>query len=486
MDRQEAERIYDAGKEVVIETLLAMDARIRELEKLEDRVRELERIIAVLTRNSSNSSRPPSSDPPGAKKGKRKAKSGKRKQGGQPGHKGKKRELLPPEEMDEIHDVFPKRCEGCKRPFSSALLTPSQKPFRHQVFDFPEVVPTKEEYRCHSLTCQCGHRTTASLPTNIAQSNFGPRVHAAIAYLASAHRCSRRGIAEIMENFFNIDISTGAICNAAERASEACVPVVQVIKRYTASALTLNIDETGWKSKGDRRYLWTFVSPLAVLFVVAASRGAKVLKEVLGASFDGIISSDDHSAYSSYHKNGIRQLCWAHIIRKFKGLKDGRSSPDAYLFSKNMLKEIGTIFTIWHAFLDSDCTRKQLWLATALIRGRMKRYCNHYLKSEDPLVQTRAKRTLKNWDHLFSFLQHEGVEPTNNIAERAIRPAVQWRKICFGSQSDVGERFTERLLTVVRTCQMHGVNSFEFLVKVMSVNPSDQNYLPPLPFPLPD
>lgn len=460
----------------MIETLLAMDARIR----------ELERVIAALTRNSSNSSRPSSSDPPGTQKKVPRPRSAKRQQGGQPGHKGKKRELLPPEEMDRIHDLFPERCQGCRLPFSSALLIPSPQPARHQVFELPVITPVKDEYRCHTLLCQCGQRTTASLPSHIAQSNFGPRVHAAIAYLASVHRGSRRGIAEIMESLFNIDISTGALCNAAERVSEASIPVVGVIRRYTVNALTLNIDETGCKSKGDRRYLWTFVSPLAVLFVIAPGRGAKVLREVLGDTFAGIITSDDHSAYNSYHKHGLRQLCWAHIIRKLKGLKDGRSSPDAYLFAKNMLKEIGGIFTIWHDFPDSGCSREQLWVATSLIRGRMKRYCNQYRQSNDPLVQTRAKRTLQIWNHLFTFLAHEGVEPTNNSAERAIRPAVQWRKICFGSQSVTGERFVERLLTVVRTCQMHGVNSFEFLAKLMSASFSGQRVLPSLPFLLPE
>ena len=478
MDRQEAERIYNAGKEVVIETLLAMDARIKNLEQ---KIPELERAIAALSKNSSNSSRPPSSDKPWANKPKR-IKSGNRKQGGQLGHKGKKRELLPPEEMDHIYNIFPDRCECCHLPFPSVAQILSAQPTRHQVFDLPIVVPTKVEYRCHSLPCQCGHSTAGSLPNHIAQSAFGPRVHAAIAYLASAHHGSRRGIAEIMHSFFGLNISTGAICNAAKRVSEACVPVVDGLKRYTANAPDLNIDETGWKSKGDRRYLWAFVSPFAVFFLITVSRGAKVLKEVLGDTFPGIITSDDHSAYSSYHKDGLRQLCWAHIIRKFKGLKDGRSSPDAYRFSKNMLKEIGTIFTYWHAFPDSGCSREQLWLATALIRGRMKRYCNHYQESKDPLVRTRAKRTLKNWEYLFTFLKHEGVEPTNNAAERAIRPAVQWRKNCLGSQSDTGERFTERLLTVVRTCQMHGVNAFECLVKIMNANFSGQHSVPSLPF----
>lgn len=475
MDRREAERIYDAGKEAVVEVLLSFDARIR----------ELERTIASLTRNSSNSSRPPSTDPLGMKKTKQKRKS-KRKQGGQPGHKGKKRKLLPPEEMDQIHDVFPERCECCQNNFSQTLLLPASQPVRHQVFELPVVTPIKEEYRCHSLLCQCGHRTAASLPDHVAQSNFGPRTHATIAYLASVHRCTRRGIAEIMQTFFGIDISTGAVCNAAKRVSDACAPVVGMIKHYTIEARTLYIDETGWKSKGDRRYLWTFVSSNAVLFHLDASRGAKVLREVLGESFAGIIISDDYSAYNAYHKNGLRQLCWAHIIRKLKALKDGRSSPHAYHFAKRMLRDVGSIFSCWHAFLESGGSREQLWLDTADARERINDYCDIFRVSSDPLVKTRAKKMLAVWDHLFTFLRHEGVEPTNNIAERAIRPAVQWRKICFGSQSDIGERFTERLLSVVRTCQMHGINAFEFLVKIMDAAFAKRHSLPSLPFLLPN
>ncbi len=312
MDREAAAQIYDSGKEAVIEKLMAYAEHICQLEQS----------IAALTRNSSNSSRPPSSDPPGMKKTKTKTKS-KRKQGGQPGHKGKNRKLLPPEEMDKIHNIFPEHCTHCQNLFSQSLLTPSSQPQRHQVFDLPVIIPIKEEYRCHSLLCQCGHSTVAVLPKHVAQSNFGPRTHAAIAYLASVHRVTRRGLAEIMQSLFGLTISTCAICNAAKRVSDACLPAVEAIKQYVASALTLNIDETGWKHKGERRYLWTFVAPRAVLFHVSPSRGAKVLREVLGQTFDGVIISDDHSAYSSYHKNGLRQLCWAHIIRNEKSVQMG-------------------------------------------------------------------------------------------------------------------------------------------------------------------
>ncbi len=467
MNREEAIHIYESGKEAVIEKLMAYAEHICKLEQS----------IAALTRNSSNSSRPPSSDPPGIKRNKAKKKS-KRKQGGQPGHKGKNRTLLPPEDMDQIHDIFPEHCKRCQSPFSQSLLTPSSQPVRHQVFELPVIIPIKEEYRCHSLLCQCGHSTVAALPKNVAQSNFGPRTHAAIAYLASVHRVTRRGIAEIMQSLFGITISTGAICNAAKRVSESCLPAVDAIKQYVASALTLNIDETGWKHKGERRYLWTFVAPRAVLFYVSPSRGAKVLREVLGQTFEGVITSDDHSAYASYHKNGLRQLCWAHIIRKLKALLEDRSSPHAYCFARHMLEDIRSIFSCWHAFQKSPGSREQLWIDTQPFRERMNDFCVIFRYSFDQRVQTRTKRLLDNWQHLFTFLEHDGIEPTNNRAERAIRPAVQWRKICFGSQSEIGERFTERLLTVVRTFQMHNYNPFEILTKLVNASFSAKQHLP--------
>jgi transposase len=490
MDREQAERIYKAGRRVAVETLLQLAARIRELEQT----------IAHLSRNSTNSSKPPSTDPPGVKKPKTDKKPGTRRQGGQPGHKGKKRKLLPASKMDAIHDIFPQECEHCRSPLSQSLLDPAHQPLRHQVFELPRIVPLKTEYRLHSLLCSCGRHTVARLPREVANSSFGPRLHAAIAYLTAVHRVSRRGIAEIMTTLFGIEISTGAVCKANNRVSEACEPAVGALKRYVASATTLNIDETGWKNKGARRYLWCFVAPMAVLFHISESRGAKVLKEILGETFTGIIGSDDHSAYNGYHKHGLRQLCWAHLIRKLKALRDDGSSRFALCFAKNMLKEIGSIFAFWHAFQESGgsrcqwqpktvpvlamekcTTREQLWLATAPMRRRMYDYCDIFLDCPDEQVRTRAKRTLANWQYLFTFLRYEGVEPTNNIAERAIRPSVQWRKLCFGSQSDTGERFTERLLSVIGTCRMHGVNPFHFLTEVVSAAFSCKRSLPDLP-----
>jgi len=475
MDRADAEAICEAGREAIIVTLSQQCERIKKLEQL----------VASLCQNSTNSSKPPSSDGPETEK-KNKKRKGRKKQGGQPGHKGKNREMLPAEQMDDIHDRYPDQCEKCSCLFADDQKTPTNNPSRHQWFELPVVKPIMEEYRCHKLTCQCGHQTMANLPKHVAISSFGPRLHAAIAYLNVEHRVTRRGITDIFKNFFTLDLALGSICNVASRVSDACKPVAGRIKTYTAKALILNIDETGWKNKGKRRYLWTFVSDLCVYFLISISRGAKVLEEVLGPVFEGVIGSDDHSAYSAYHKSGRRQLCWPHLIRKLKALKDSRGSPDAYVFAKNMLKETGRLFTYWHAYLESDCSLVQLCKATTLIRARMKKYCQKYSNSEDKAVKTRARRTLKNWPHLFTFLQVEGVEPTNNRAERSFRHAVQWRKICFGSQSDGGERYVERILSVTRTCKMQGRNPLDFLAELMDATFKELSIPEILPYRLPN
>ena len=455
MDRREAESLYDSGKEPTVQKLLELDEQNRIIGAK----------LSAANLNSTNSSKPPSTDGPQVERNKREP-SG-RKPGGQPGHTGKTRELLPVEQMDSVHELYPDNCEKCDLPLDRSINKEPSEPLRHQVFEIPEIKPFKTEYRSHVLKCACGHCTRATLPHEAAHSSFGPRVHAAVSYLNSCHFGTRRGLCEIMAILFGIDISLGALCDAIGRVCDAAQTPVTEIKQTLPEAKHLNIDETTWKSKGSRRTLWVFVSPLVVYFCIGATRGAAVLCSVLGAAFAGIITSDDHSAYKSYHKNGLRQLCWAHIIRKFLALADVRGSPDACSFANHMLSEIEKLFTRWRAFVDGVLTREELKRTTALIRGRMKRLCLHYKSSQDAAVSSRAQRTLDNWNHLFTFIFHAGVEPTNNIAERALRSAVQWRKICFGSQSAEGERFTERILTITRTCRLQGKNPFHFLCQLM-------------------
>lgn len=463
MERREAELLYDSGKEAVVEKIIEMASHIH---ALEEQIRLLEKKIASLLTNSTNSSKPPSSD--GPKVNRPKKKKSRRSPGGQKGHKGSFRALLPVEEMDNVHHLYPHECEKCRAALDPTSSREPSDPQRYQHFEIPEIQPIKTEFCLHELECSCGHCTRAKIPAEVAQSNFGPKVHGAVAYLTSVHRATRRGIVEIMNTFFGLNLCLGSVCNIIERVNPELEPVVEEVRQTLPEAKNANIDETGWRRKGIREYLWVFVTPLVVYFHIAKSRGSKVLRSVLGDVFQGVITSDDHSAYASYHKDGVRQLCWAHIIRKLKALKESRSSPDAYVYARNMLKEVGHIFSCWHAFREGYISRDELLGSTTLMRARMKRYCLQYLNSPDGAVRTRAKRMLDTWPHLFTFLTHEGVEPTNNAAEREIRPAVQWRKISFGNQSEDGERFTERILTVTRTCRLQGRNAFHFLADLMA------------------
>jgi transposase len=456
MTREEAMAIAHSDPVVVVETLLRMSARID----------ELERKVASLTRDSSNSSKPPSSDGPAAKpEARRPVKSKKRKRGGQPGHKGSNRELIPAEEVDDIIPIFPESCDSCGAalpPATDSERTPG-KYWRHQVIDIPAPKPEVTEYRLWCVRCSCGADTWGKIPRS-ARSGFGPRVTAFLAHLTGLHRVTRRGCEEIAKTIFGIDICLGSVCKLHQEVSESLASAHGEAKEALPEQPVLNIDETGWKTQGKGRWLWVFVTPVVAFFHVAASRGSKVLKEILGDEYKGILCSDMYSAYKAFHR-GVRQFCWAHVIRGIKGIKHACRSPDAVKFSKSMLSETGRMFALWHAFKRGHSDRKTLVRKSVPIRARMNKCLQQYAQSPDYDVSKASKSLLKHWNGLFTFLEYDGVEPTNNSAERGVRPAVQWRKICFGNQSEEGELLTARLLTAERTCILQERNPFQFLVE---------------------
>jgi len=462
MTREEATAIAYGDPEIVVEVLLQLSASV---ERLQCRVEQLERKVAELTKDSSNSSKPPSSDGPATKPKPRRAKKSRmRKPGGQPGHKGHNRELIPTEEVDAVKELLPESCEQCRSPLQAAtggseLLG---NYLRYQVIDIPPIKARVTEYHLRCVKCGCGATTWAEIPSH-ARSGFGARLTALLVYLTACHRVTRRGCQEIAQTLLGIDISLGSVCKLHQEVSQALEPSYLEVRKTLSDQAVLNVDETGWRSMGKRMWLWIFVTSHTAFFTVSRSRGSKVLKEVIGAVFSGVLCSDRFSAYNAYHK-GLRQVCWAHILRDLKGVKHPCRSPDAVKFSKWMLKEIGRMFTLWHACRAGNVDRQTLVQKSVPIKARMNRCLQIYLDSSDHEVHTFAKGLLKHWPHLFTFLAHEGVEPTNNSAERGIRPAVQWRKICFGNRSEKGELLTARLLTVTRTCILQQRNPFEFLV----------------------
>lgn len=464
MTREEAKNVVYGNPEAAVDLIIQLSAAV---EILKARVTELERKIALLTRDSSNSSKPPSSDGPGKKpKLQRPKKSRKRNPGGQPGHKGTRRELVPIEEVDHVEEVLPEACETCHRPFDPETSRILGNYLRCQVIDIPTIKPVVTEYSLRCVECSCGATTWAEIPSHV-RSGFGPRLTAALAYLTALHRVTRRGCQDIAQTLFGINISLGSVCNLHEEVSQAVGSCCEEIRQALPQEKVLNVDETGWKSMGKRRWLWVLVSSSMAFFTISASRGAKVLRETLGQTFSGILCSDMFSAYNAYHK-GVRQICWAHIIRNLKGVKHGCRSPDGVKFSKWMLSEIGRMFRLWYAFKQGSMDRRTLVRKSVPIRARMSNCLQTYELSSDPDVARTARGLLTHWNRLFTFLEHEGVEPTNNSAERGIRPAVQWRKICFGNQSETGQLLTARLLTVTRSCFLQNKSSFEFLVESIS------------------
>jgi transposase len=459
MTREEVAQLVYENPEAAIELILQLLATV---EKLTARIEDLERKIALLTTDSSNSSKPPSSDGPQTKLRPRpRQKSKKRNPGGQPGHKWTNRELIPMDEVGEIIALYPDVCDNC-----GATLLPNPdastgKYWRHQVIDIPEPKSEVVEYHRMCIRCQCGTENWGKLPRE-ALSGIGARLTALFAHLSGLHRVTRRGCKEIAKTIFRIDVCVGTVCKLHQEVSQSLGRAHQEARQALPEQPVLNGDETGWNTQGLGRWLWVLVTPKIAFYHVAKSRGAKVLKDILGDEYKGILCSDMYSAYKAFHK-GLRQFCWAHIIRGLRGIKHACRSPDAVKFSKWMLSETGRMFALWHAFKKGHLDRQTLVRKSVPIRSRMSRCLQLYCKSSDYYVAKAAKSLLMHWDGLFTFLEHEGVAPTNNASERAIRPAVQWLKICFGNQSEEGEILTARLLTAERSCILQGKNPFQFL-----------------------
>ena len=307
MERREAEAIYDAGREVVVEVLLRMD---RQIQQLTARVDRLER---ELRKNSRNSSQPPSQDRPKPPP-KGKGRSG-RKQGGQRGHEGHGRELLPTSAVDEVVEHWPAAC-GCGHVFCEADLVASGEPARHQVEELPRIATRVIEHQCHRVRCPgCGARRSGELPADVSASAFGSRFQAAVATLAVRNRVSRRDTVELSQELFGARISTGTVDAILARTGDALeLPYLELVGALRRSG-RLNIDETGWRLKGQRRTLWgAFTEKLAV-YRIAEDRHEDRARELLDGH-RGIVTSDRWSAYNHLPLER-RQICWSHLQRDF-------------------------------------------------------------------------------------------------------------------------------------------------------------------------
>jgi transposase len=312
-----------------------------------------------------------------------------------------------------------------------------------------------------ALRCPaCGKRTRAALPSGVPQRPFGLRLTAVIALLSGRYRLSRREVQQLVQDVWQVRVSLGAVVRQEQAQSASLAPIVEEARSVVQQAAVVNVDETGWRQEQARAWLWTVVTATITVFRIDRRRSGAAIEALLGADFAGVIGSDRWSAYNRFPAER-RALCWAHLKRAFHGLVDrgGEAEP----IGRWGLAEIERVFALWHRFRAGGFDRKALQRRLIPLQARMGRLLRRGQTSPDPKAAGLC-RELRKWSlGLWTFARVEGVEPTNNGAERALRPAVLWRKGSFGSNS-AGSRFAERLLTVVTSCRQQGRPLLAFLV----------------------
>jgi transposase len=467
VERAEAEAIYDQGREVVVAVLLRMDEQIRRLEarvaRQDERIAQLER---RLNRSSRNSSAPPSSDAPGKPAKRGKGSSG-RGRGAQLGHEGHGRDLLPACAIEEVVEHWPARCD-CGHVFCEREHDPVGEPVLHQVEELPVLTVKVVEHRAQRLHCpRCGSEPRARLPRELTASSFGPRLQAALTALSVRNRVSRRDVVELGEELFGARLSTGSVDAILTRASEALAEPYEDLLGRVRDAGALNADETGWRTAGERRALWGLFTSRHAFFHLARDRHEDHAKSLLCGT-QAVVTSDRWWAYRSlpWHR---RQLCWSHLKRDFAAHAEGLAAEKE--FGEHGLELSQEVFSAWEAFKHTRDRRELKRTVTQLQRTYKPIIAGYATKrARNRRCRGMARNLLKAWPALWTFAKHEGVEPTNNHAERALRGAVIYRKLSLGTQSESGERRIERLLSAYTTCRLQHRSLFDYLSELLSIH----------------
>ena len=440
------------------------DVRIKQLEeKLEAALKEIaalkkqnEELKEQLGTSSRNSSKPPSSDPPTVTRPP-KSPTG-RKPGGQPGHKRHTRELFPPEKVRSITDCKPERCGGCHH----RLHGEDSKPERHQVVDLPKVEPLVDEYRLHTLTCKrCGCRTRGKLPKGTPTGWFGPTVIATVTLLLGVYGLSRRDVADLMRDMFGLPISTGGIIGCQKIGAEALAPAHTEAQAQVPKAKVKYADETGWAMGAVYACLWVVVTPSVTVFRIQAERSGAAARKILGKAH-GLLGTDRYSVYNFWPIR-MHQFCWAHLTRLFVRFSE-RSDPKAAVVGRALLLAKDEVFGLWYRVRDGTLARSTFRRHMRPLRTRVEGILEEGLRAECAKTRRTCARLLRHFAALWTFVNHAGIEPTNNTGERAIRRPVIIRKTSFGSQSEHGCRFIERVLTVHATLRQRGRSVHDFVV----------------------
>jgi transposase len=432
--------------------------RIADLEAL---VRDLQE---RLNTNSSNSSIPPSANPLDAPKPVVKIPSG-RKPGGQRGHPGHHRHRISLERVKDVIPYVPTICARCQSPLPAEPGPNEPEPTWHQVAEIPELAAEITEHQGHARTCLCcGHLNRGEIPPQIRAHVIGPRLAAVMSYFSGRHHLSRRAVEEVVETVFEVPISLGSVSGLEAETSAALADPYQEAQEAVRNAPVKNTDETGWSEKGQKRWLWTAATATVAFFVIHLRRSYEGLQALLGETITGVVCSDRWSVYSKLPLH-LRQICWAHLKRDFQKLVD-RGGP-AEAIGRTGLEVVECLFADWWVFRRGELDRTGLQARLDPIARELQGVLEQGCLCADSKAATFCANLLALYPALWLFTTMEGVEPTNNHAERILRLGVLWRKNAFGCHSATGCRFVERMLTVVQTLRLQKRPVLDFLYRAI-------------------
>jgi len=425
--------------QVIIRLLLGQVA------ELKADVAALKSELATLRKTPQNSSLPPSTQHPHAKSAVHKLKSNKTR-GGQPGHPRHERALIPAEQCIAVVTLKPPACRRCRTTLSGV----DAEPLRHQVWELPEIRPLVTEYQQHRLICPCcGETTCAALPPGVPTGQSGPGLIAFTATLMALFRQSKRRTALFVSSVLNIPCCPSLTVKHQHIATQALRPAYDDLVQALPEQSHLNGDESPTREGTAKAWLWTFVAQAFTVFALRGSRAATAISELLGETFSGVMSCD---RAKMYWQCGRLQWCWAHLKRDFQALVE---HPDRQVqrLGRDLLRPTKELFRQWGRCRDGTLSRAELKAILTPVREKVNALLLRGVFSGNARLAGMCRELHEHREWLWTFLEVEGVEPTNNAAERSLRQAVIWRKLSFGTQSAGGSRFVETLLSVIETCR---------------------------------
>ncbi len=472
----EAQQIIDVLWQAYQELLAKQQAAVLVQEELLSRIEELEERLRV---DSGTSSKPPSSDTPEQRAKRRKKRRTGKSQGAQPGHPKHERALVGESEVDEIERFYPPgHCECGHR-----LEIGDQPAVRHQVFDLPQVHYQVTEYQLYRGDCQgCGKPTMAQLPDWVPSGQMGPGLIGWIGVLAGQFHLSVRGIQSFLQEQWQLKFSVGAISQAQGKMNAWLGPVYRQIGAHVREAEIAHADETTHYRNGERRWLWCLTTPLAVYFLTHYSRGKAAAMALLG-SFCGVLVTDHYAGYNDYARH-LRQLCWAHLIRRFERI--ARRSGRAGEIGQRLLLAAHAVIRTRHRWQQGKLTLYQYHRRMRRLRRAMQALLERgQALSGASRTANQCQHVLKDEAMYWTFLRDPRIPLTNNAAERALRPYVIWRKISFASQSYRGDQFRPLILSVIETAKRLNLSTSQLLREICTQGLRREPITATLPLPDP-